>query len=569
MKTDMNPPFPRPDFERPRWRSLCGTWDFAFDSRPSDAWPLQITVPFCYQCSRSGIGETSYHACVWYRKRFTLCEAELRGAVLLKFGAVDYACRLYVNGACAGSHVGGYTEFCFDITPFAVQGENEIVLAVQDGRDLSRPRGKQYWKDTPDRCWYTEVTGIWKSVWLEFTDTVYAESIHCTPDIDSNSVCVEVALSDNFCGDAAFTVTYDGETCGRMSHRVQGENRFRVVITLPFADGVDEIHYWSPEHPHLYRLTVTVGGDCVKTCFGMRHIETQGNRILLNHRPLYQRLILDQGYWPDSLMTPPDAQALLTDLKLVKAMGFNGIRMHQKNEDPLFYHYADELGLLVWLELPSPYEFCASEVGSVIRDWSAMIAENYNHPSIITYVPFNESWGIRKIAHDPQQQALANTLYWLTKSLDPTRLVSTNDGWEFPSCTDLYGIHDYFGDAGEFSRHFADPDTLYRFGITRPLQIHGNPNLRCPVLLTEFGGIAFDRDLSGDAWGYHDAAVSDADYFERLKAQMAAVRDVSYLQGYCYTQLTDVMQEVNGLLKPDRSPKLPMEKLYALFGESS
>lgn len=567
MKTEMQTPHPRPDFERQHWQSLCGTWDFAFDSRPLGAWPMQITVPYCYQCKKSGIGETSYHACVWYRKYFTLSETELRHTILLKFGAVDYACCLYVNGIYVGVHEGGYTEFCFDITHFVVLGENEIVLSVQDDRDLSHPRGKQYWKDTPDRCWYTEVTGIWKSVWLEFTDMVYVKSIHCTPNIDDNSVRVDVELNDDFCGDAGFMVTYDGETCAHVISRIQHENRFRVIISIPFADGVDEIHYWSPEHPNLYRLTITVGEDCVKTYFGMRSIEVRGDRILLNHRPLYQRLILDQGYWPDSLITPPDAQALLTDLKLVKAMGFNGIRMHQKNEDPMFYFYADELGLLVWLEMPSPYEFCASEINSVVRDWSSMIAENYNHPSIITYVPFNESWGIRKIAHDSQHQALANTLYWLTKSLDPTRLISSNDGWEFPSCTDLYGVHDYFGDTNTFSRHFADSDMLYRIGIMRPLQIHENPNLRCPILLTEFGGIAFDRDLEGDAWGYNDAAESDTDYFECLKTQMDAIKGVPYLQGYCYTQLTDVMQEANGLLKPDRTLKLPIEKLYELFGK--
>ena len=570
--------FPRPDFARSDWQSLNGAWDFAFGEEGSAAdfcqgknYTRKIWVPFCYQCPESGIGTAEYHETVWYSRSFRVTPEQKAGSILLKFGAVDYECRVWLNGAFIGSHQGGYTQFCFDIAQYAAVGENILCVMAKDDRSCDRPRGKQYWKDVPDRCWYTESTGIWKSVWLEFTGKTYIENFRCIPDLTLRGIRLDARMNRAFTGWMDVDIFWQGQPCRTVSFRLRNCRNLQEIITLPEADYVDEIHFWSPENPVLYTMTLSLRDenlcDRVDTCFGMREVSVKDDRIYLNRKPLYQRLILNQGYWPESLTTPPSEEAIIRDLTAIKAMGFNGVRMHQKNEDPLFYHHADRLGLVVWLELPSGYQFNPEEVHNTLSEWGEMVRENWNHPSIIAYVPFNESWGVRDITVSPMQQSLVSAAYYLTKALDPTRLVSSNDGWELSKDTDFYGVHSYFGNVEAFCHQFMDWEKRYRIGMVgRPLQIGDVPLARKPVLLTEFGGVAFTSDLSGDAWGYNEGAASAEDYARLLREQVEAVLDTPHFCGYCYTQLTDVMQEVNGLLWPDRTPKLPKEQYRAIFG---
>ena len=570
--------FPRPDFGGREWLSLNGQWDFAFgeegaaaDFSQGKGYPQKITVPFCCQCPESGIGTTGYHETVWYSRSFSVTQEQKAGRILLKFGAVDYECRIWLNGTYIGSHRGGYTQFSFDITEAAAAGENLLCVMAKDDRSCDRPRGKQYWKDVPDRCWYTESTGIWKSVWLEFTGNTYIDYFRCIPDLTLRGIRLDARLSQAFNGWLDVDIFWQGQPCRSISFRIHGNRNVQETITLPEADFVDEIHFWSPENPVLYAMTLTLRDNAVRdrvdTYFGMREVSVKDNQIYLNRKPLYQRLILNQGYWPESLTTPPSEEAIIRDLTAIKAMGFNGVRMHQKNEDPLFYYHADRLGLVVWLELPSAYQFNPEAVRNTLSDWEAMVKENWNHPSIIAYVPFNESWGVRDITVNPMQQSLVSAAYYLTKALDPSRLVSGNDGWELAKDTDFYGVHSYFGDVEAFCRQFADWEKRYRTGMEgRPLQIGDTPLEGKPVLLTEFGGVAFTSDLSGDAWGYNEGASSAEDYQRRLREQVDAVLNNPHFCGYCYTQLTDVMQEVNGLLTPTREPKLPLDTFREIFG---
>ena len=575
--------YPRPDFKRDSWLNLNGIWDFTFQSRDipdtcyiqGSHYNKKILVPFCYQSKMSGIGTTKYYETVWYSRQFHITPKQKNKKILLHFAGVDYYCRLYINGKFVGEHEGGYDLFTFEISEYVFDGDNRIVLKVTDDRRVDHPRGKQYWEDIPDRCWYTESTGIWKPVWLEFTEEYYLETLRILPDINLCQIHLDTDISKKFKGYLRVKIFWKNELCQELSYRIISHTHVSEIITIPPQDFIDEIHYWSPEHPNLYSITLELMEDNyiydkVESYFGMRQIEIKNEQIYLNHRPLYQRLILDQGYWPDTLLTAPDEKSIIRDLELIKEMGFNGLRMHQKIEEPLFYYHADRLGLFVWLELPSPYDFGTTEIHTVLNQWEAILKNNWNHPSIITYVPFNESWGLRNIAKDFMQQSFANCVYYLTKALDPTRIISTNDGWEFPCATDFYGFHDYFSSAKAFDAQYADWEKRFEIGMTnRPLKSDGTERKTLPVLLTEFGGIAFKNDLfSAGSWGYNESVATDNAFEETLTTQISSILKSSLLCGYCYTQLTDVMQEVNGLLHPDRTPKIAFEKYRKIFGRN-
>ena len=317
--------------------------------------------------------------------------------------------------------------------------------------------------------------------------------------------------------------------------------------------------------PSLYEveLILTYGNlsDRVSSYFGMRKIEVRNGHILLNNKPLYQRLILDQAYWEESLLTAPSDQSFIDDITLIKEMGFNGVRLHQKIEDPRFYYWADRLGLLVWAEMPSTYSYNQRATWNITRELHDFIARDRNHPSIICWVPLNESWGVRNIYANPDQQRFAVSLYHFIRMLDPSRLINTNDGWEQVT-SDMCGIHDYIGDGESFSHIWKDIPTLLD-GTTQGRMIYasGFSYEGQPILVTEFGGIAFSSDMKGNNWGYADSVENETQFLARLRSLIKAISEKKELQGFCYTQLTDVMQEVNGLLSITRKPKCPIEEI--------
>ena len=577
---------PRPDWYREEWIDLNGSWQFAFDDDRKgmeEGWyrehvyAMTIQVPFCFQSKASGIGlMKEAHTCFWYERQTPL-EERMRGKRLwLHFGAVDYSSIVWINGKYAGAHQGGFTSHSYEITPYIDwdQKDIRITVACQDPYHITQVRGKQHWDLETDRCWYTATSGIWQNVWLEMTPGLRIEQARITPDIDAKTVEMKLRFSDPpDKGKLVWKLFFQGKEKKQGVMSLQS-CRERVLFSVVNEDPIDnKIHLWEPGQPNLYELLLEVYQndklqDRVETYFGMRKIERKGSRIYLNHYPLYQRLVLDQGYWQESLMTPPDGKALMRDLKLAQDMGFNGVRKHQKIEDPRFLYYADRMGMLVWEEMPSFYAFSEDGVQNFTQEYTEMIERDYNHPCIITWVPFNESWGIRDVLWDKAQQAFAKSMYFLTKALDAGRLVSTNDGWEAVQ-TDMIGIHDYEDDPAKLQAVYACKEELMAYtAVGKMICSEDFVYTDEPVLLSEFGGIALE-DGRQESWGYHEKAKDAGVLKEKIEGILQVIHKLPYLSGYCYTQLTDVEQETNGLLYADRTPKFPLEQMKTLFADSS
>lgn len=571
--------YPRPQFRRDEWLPLNGEWQFEFDDCgdgitrgiPSGRVTLDkiINVPFSYQYEASGIGDTSHHDTVWYSRSFDIpAKAEGKRA-LLCFNASDYRTDIWINGLHAAEHTGGFSPFSVDITQYLKGGENLIVVRCFDPLNPAIPRGKQSWLNHPFGCWYVPNTGIWQSVWIEFFGEDAISSYTLTPDADTCSFFGEITTLYAKADELEILVSYKGEQVKKHRITIDGKNT-RYTVRLMEGDFVDESFFWTPEKPNLFYVDFTLykNGtpvDIAHTRFGMRKISiNEYGQICLNNRKLYQRLILDQGYWVEGGLTPTSAEELKKDIELSKAMGFNGARKHQKFEDPYFYYYAEELGFLVWCEMPSAYDFNAYEIAEQSREWQEIVSVARNFTSVICYVPLNESWGVRKILTDAAQQNYARSLYYLTKAIDASRLVSTNDGWENVDVTDIISIHDYAYDSSEFPAKYQPEnyDSLYPQG--RKLMAEGCCYCGQPVLFTEFGGIAMKSSATNGNWGYNDGADSEEEFIARIENLVKGLSECGF-QGYCFTQLTDVQQEVNGLLDAYHKPKSAPEKFKKIF----
>ncbi|MDF2921182.1 MAG: glycoside hydrolase family 2 [Paenibacillaceae bacterium] len=569
--------YPRPQFVRTQWQHLNGTWEFEFDdgrvgdagqwSNGQQAFSRRIQVPFTYQSKLSGIGETGFHDLVWYKRSFTIPEAWKGQRVILHFGAVDYQAAVWVNGRHVADHEGGHTPFQADITPALLDGENTVVVRVEDfSRDVTLPRGKQYWKEDSASIFYTRTTGIWQTVWLEPVPDHYIRKLKFKPDIDRNEIQIRTFLNQAPVG---------GKAEARIDIRFKDEYQAVTTFSIDHAEEVRTIglhdfndhglgRWWSPERPNLYEVTVTLLVDGVEidraeSYFGMRKIAVEAGRLMLNNRAYFMRLVLDQGYFPDGILTAPSDEALKQDIELSKQMGFNGARKHQKIEDPRFLYWADRLGYLVWGEMANAYAYSEEYVRKVTAEWQEAVERDYNHPSLVVWVPLNESWGVPNILIDKRQQHHAMAMYYLTKSLDETRLVISNDGWE-QMTTDLVTIHDYEWKREELTERYSTLEqTVGVKPSRRELFVGGTAYAGQPVLVTEFGGIAYKKS-DWEGWGY-SGADNDEDYLAKLADVIEPLLQSPHVQGICYTQLTDVEQEINGLLTYDRVPKVPLEAI--------
>ena len=554
--------YPRPQFRRDSWQSLNGEWEFGFDEKLS----RKITVPFSYQWQASGIGDTSVHDTVWYRRNFTLTEKDKR--VLLCFNASDYETDVWINGNHVIKHIGGYTPFLADITEFLNHAENEITVRCKDTLETAVPRGKQSWTGEQFSCSYYPNSGIWGSVWIDFFGEDCIENYSLQSDIDNRAVYGYIETLYAKADELEITLTFKGKVIKKQKISLDGK---RTKYNISLADNAFDFGgmLWWVDNPNLIYVDFKLlkdGKECdvSHTRIGLRKISVENGKICLNDRPLFQRLVLDQGYWKESGITPPSAEALKNDIELSKAMGFNGARKHQKFEDPYYYYYAEELGFLVWAEMPSAYTYCDREVKAITAEWQEIVNVAKNFTSVIAYVPLNESWGTREIKTSKEQQNFARSLYYLTKSLDNTRIVSTNDGFENIEDSDILGIHDYdIKSAEEFPiKYNGNYDGMHPQGWALFADRHWYKGQ--PPLLTEFGGIAFASEASGGAWGYGNGAKDSKEFLARLEQLIKGIAKTEF-QGYCYTQLTDVQQEVNGLLYADRTPKVDLEKLKRIF----
>jgi beta-galactosidase/beta-glucuronidase len=568
--------YPRPQFERETWVNLNGEWEFEYDDErkgDQEKWYHQhdfskkIQVPFCFQSELSGIGDTGFQDCVWYRKQVTLPANYNDKKVLLHFGAVDYLAWVWVNGELVRFHEGGHTPFSVDITHFLNGGQNQIVVKAEDfSQDMTLPKGKQYWEEKSASIFYTRTTGIWQTVWLEHVAPTYLEKVRFTPNIDSNEIQIHAFLQGNSIGNndqvlLRTKISFQGKPVAeQISFITSDEMVFRVGLKDFNDHGFGR--WWSPENPNLYDIefALLVDGaqiDRVQSYFGMRKIEVVDGLICLNNRPYFMKLVLDQGYYPKGIMTPPSDEAIREDVELTKAMGFNGSRKHQKIEDPRFMYWCDKLGLLVWGEMANASAFSTTAVRRITHEWQEAVERDYNHPCIVAWVPINESWGVPNILVDPFQQQHALAMYYLTKSLDQTRLVISNDGWEHVK-SDIFTIHDYESKREVLEERYRTVENaISAKPANRWLQVPGFPYEGAPIQVSEFGGISFSKS-DWEGWGY-SSAVNEEDFVERLIAVIHPLLQTPVVQGYCYTQLTDVEQEINGLLTYDRKPKVALE----------
>ncbi|MDR2102604.1 MAG: glycoside hydrolase family 2 [Treponema sp.] len=568
--------YPRPQFVRESgsWKNLDGVWDFCFDDRNEGlgkGWfrnfpgGKTIRVPFTYEYPASGIGDPGRRDVVWYQRELEI-DRNLEGdsRAFLHFEGCDYHTKLWVNGSFAGEHSGAYARFSFDITDLAKKGANRIVVRAEDSFDTSQSRGKQRWKDENFGCWYLQNTGIWKTVWLEYLPKTRIAEVKMTPVLSKKTLELEAELAGITKG-LTFTarISFQGEEVNKITVPAREERlRLSVDVNAPSLCQWG-IHTWSPQQPNLYDIDFSLEQDGktvdqVLSYFGMREIRIEGARITLNNHPLYQRLILDQGYWKDSGITPPDEKALIADIDLVMEAGYNGVRKHQKIEDERFLYWADVKGLLVWSEAAAAYEFTDAAVSGFTREWIEIIRQNYNHPSIITWTPFNESWGLSQIKTDPAQQHFTQAIYHLTKSYDPYRPVICNDGWEH-TVSDIITLHDYEERGEDFRERYGK----HLEEILQNLICHNKSKSAFagqfsyrgqPIIISEFGGIAFNNRGSG--WGYGNKVDSPEEYIRRFDSITTAIKQLDAVSGFCYTQVTDVQQEVNGIMDMERNFKV-------------
>jgi beta-galactosidase/beta-glucuronidase len=582
---------PRPQMTRERWTDLFGTWQFAYDDARiglDDGWyerpevfDREIIVPFPPESRASGICDPSFHPVVWYRRTFSVDEGDLESRILLHFGAVDYHAMVWVNGQLVAAHEGGHTPFSADITAALIEGEQVVVVRAEDRpEDLSQPRGKQDWHPGPHKIWYHRTTGIWQPVWLEPVSDVHIVDLWWTPDLDSETLGLQLHL--NRSPDSPLQLHVDISLRGRsMANETSiiAEDEVRRDFAIDsgmIAMDRDKI-LWSPNYPNLFDIVVELRDgsrvvDRVDSYTGFRSCGFAGGQFILNGRPTFLRMVLGQNYWPESHLAAPTADALKREAELIKELGFNGVRIHQKVEDPRFLYWCDRLGLLVWGEMANAYTFSPGAVERFTREWMEVVRRDRSHPCVVTWVPFNESWGVPNLEGDKTQRHYVRALYHLTKAIDPSRPAIGNDGWEH-LVGDVWGIHDYatkgetlrkrYGTADAFVRTVKEVRPHYRL-VAFPDTVHAGE----PVILTEFGGISY-RPSPGERWHGYGTVTTTDEYVDKYRELVSAVLDSEILVGFCYTQLTDTEQETNGLLTEDRVHKLDPSVIRAINQGSS
>ena len=562
--------YPRPQFVRADWLLLDGEWAFAFGEELTKKQalagelPRRIRVPFTYETKLSGISDDTPHGTVWYA-----CKLKKRAGKrnILNIDGADYLTTVYVNGKKVGVHEGAYARFSFDLTDFLHGGENVLVVRCDDANDPSLIRGKQRWEDHNHGCHYVQMTGIWKSVWMEYAEEDRLEYVRITPYPNDGEVEFTFTVTHP-APDASigYRIEYAGKevAAGKVA-AIGAEQRVRVRLASDKSADIVGISYM--DWPSMYDVQFTVEKrgkvtDRVGSYFGMADFSVRDGQFTHCMIPKYLKMVLDQGYWPESGFTPPSEEAIIEDIRLTKEMGFNAVRKHEKIEDERYMYYADIMGLGVWCEMPSSYYYSEKSIEKTAAQWQEIIRQNYNHPSVIAWVCFNESWGVLDLMEKERTQNYVSALYYLTKAYDARRPVIGNDGWAHTQ-TDILTLHQYTQDGKKLYSMYADREKIIggdartgvQFAMAQGWEYTGQP-----IVLSEFGGTAFKADARGEAWGYGSAVSSAEEYLARLRSLFEAAKRMP-LVGYCYTQLTDVQQEVNGLLKEDRTPKVPIEEI--------
>jgi beta-galactosidase/beta-glucuronidase len=595
--------YPRPEAQRKEWLCLNGQWDFEFDPDHmgmKDHWFLKpnfskkITVPYVFQSKLSGINSQEFIDTVWYARSFTIPETFRNKTILLHFGAVDYQCDIFLNGALVGSHFGGLTPFFFDLSDFLTDdraASQLLVVKVFDPPfDKEIPRGKQSTEARFSGCDYEKSTGIWQTVWLEFVGNVYLDrsDYYIRPNLATGEIETLIALAGKHAPQYVIEAqVFDGDSpISETNFALYGSAINQKAITtgrIPLQVDLSKIIKWTPSNRKMYTVHFRViDGDADEEgivdelicSFGFRTIETRGTKILLNGEPIYLKMALYQGYWVESLWTPPTDADIKQDMELTLEMGFNSLRLHQKVEDPRLIYWADQLGVLLWGEIANCGDSGRAKQ-RLAQEWSEAVRRDRNHPSIIAWTPLNESWGTGDLAKNDNQEWV-KSIYYLTKGLDPTRPISENDGWEHV-VTDICSIHDY-SQPEVFATHYPEKEPADLKSFLTKLQLHrktyapGCEYITGPIMITEWGGWGHymqDPTVKPDHykyWGYQGILYKTFD--EVLDLYEATIKELvkrkDWISGHCYTEFNDQYQEVNGMLTYDRKPKGDLKRLKAI-----
>ena len=583
--------YPRPQFERGDWQNLNGEWTYELDLvqtghdrglSQSTGFDGTIIVPFAPESKLSGVAYTDFIPSIWYQREITV-PAEWTGKdIILNFGAVYYVSEIFVDGKFVDRHFGGSDSFSVDLTDFVTPGQTHslVVHASSDLRSKMQSAGKQSLRHGSFECMYTRTTGIWQTVWMEAVSPQAIQRVKYTTDIDRSTVSMEFTMRRNATGNKLTVNVKDGaKTVATETAAVASGS----IVTLP----IKKAKLWSPESPFLYDVELILKDaqgnviDQVKSYFGMRKIHTEGNKVYLNNQPYYQRLVLDQGFYPDGIWTAPSDEALRQDIELSLAAGFNGARLHQKVFEERFYYWADKLGYLTWGEAPS-WGLDANNVEAArnfLMEWRNLVVRDMNHPSLVTWTPFNEEFW----PDETQYPRFVADIYTLTKQLDPSRPINTVSGG-IHIVTDIWTEHHYEQNPDNLKTIVYNDGKMFVRSPIIQARPQGNVGFNRPVLndpytfkvyegdipyiLDEFGGIkCMEANPAKDgAWGYGNAAITKEDFYQRLEAQVRVLIEMSDMMwGFCYTQLTDVEQEQNGIYYYDRGVKYDMERVRKIF----
>ncbi len=553
------PEYPRPQFERTEWINLNGTWTYEFDLSNSGknrklfeakSFNNTITVPFCPESKLSGVSYTDFINQMWYQRSLSI-PAEWQGKkILLNFGAVDYFAEIFIDGEFVGNHCGGSSSFSIDLTQSVKPGQthNLVVFVIDDIRSGAQAVGKQSPQVSSFACFYTRVTGIWQTVWLEAVSPYGLKAVETRPDIDGEQLFITPEFYQSSNDKTMEIILSDGnrQVAQKTVKCINGSN-----LVIP----IKKMKLWSPEDPFLYDITYRIKDekgkviDEVKSYTGMRKVHTSNGMIYLNNEPYFQRLVLNQGYYPDGIWTAPSDEALKNDILLCKAAGFNGARLHQKVFEERFHYWADKLGFITWGESANWGMNISNEIASrnFLSEWTEILIRDRNHPSIITWTPFNQP----SVNMFPSTFVrLISDTYRLTKAIDPTRLVNDIAG-DIHFTTDIWNFRNYESDPTRFSLR---------------LKSDNNYQHNQPLFVGEFGGVVWAEDQDrNNSWGYGDILTNEEGFYERLESYINAILFANNITGFCYTQFTDIEQEKNGIYYYDRRPKLNMERIKAIF----
>lgn len=601
--------YPRPQFERSEWVNLNGEWSYeldlvntGFDRKlfNSTGFADKIIVPFCPESKLSGVEHKDIITGIWYHRTIQAPAAWANKKIMLHFGAVYYEAEIYVDGNFVGRHFGGSSPFALDVTKYLSDGKvhNLVVRANSDLRAKVQGSGKQSLRSYSYGCVYTRTTGIWQTVWMEATDNYSLDYVQVITDIDNHQVIITPRY---YRTTATNTLTINIKDGGK----VVAKKQVAQIEGLPIVIPMKKYQTWSPENPKLYDVEYIICDkegkqlDRISSYLGMRKVHTDGNKVYLNNKPYYQRLVLDQGFYPDGIWTAPSDEALRHDIEMSMEVGFNGARLHQKVFEERFLYWADKLGYLVWGEYASwgMDVMLPASARNFLSEWQNILIRDRNHPSIVTWTPFNEAW----YPDNVQYPRFVEDIYNLTHIVDPTRPVNTTSGGALTNFYDICAMHDYKQEPEALKKSVYNPETgEFRHNKLRAATLIYKHSSGCPTtgdavskaeykqavydgerpyFIDEFGGIkcleanptkdALKGSAKTSSWGYGKSAPTREDFYKRLESQVDALLSLSdKVWGYCYTQLTDVEQEENGIFLYDRTPKYDSKRLKAIFGKN-